>query len=147
MALRVQQVTRIGFFKTPKAKLARQKEKAPRERKAKRPGNDAAHLANITKLRCIVCGTHRNIHPHHLKCAGGRGAQMRAPDKFAIPLCGDDHMFGADPVEKHGRAGELTWFEKRGIDPIALSKALWAARGNLEAMQRVWKGFWESKKR
>jgi hypothetical protein len=49
---------------------------------------------------------------------------MRAEDKWALPLTHDEHING---VERTGSKNEFKWFMDRGINPLDLATALWAA--------------------
>lgn len=98
---------------------------------------DAEHLRNVRQLDCIACGKPAGsmlgleMNAHHLLRTGERGMGMRSPDKYAIPLHHSCHM------ELHHNGDEDGFLAERGIDGRAVAAALWAARGDLEAMRRV----------
>lgn len=136
MATEVPKEPAIGIFK--RSRYEREKEKAGRgaEKRSDRDGNDEKHLKAIRKCPCCIpsCNT-VGVDPHHLKCVPGhRGMGMRAPDALAVPLCRSHH----DEIESIGSRNEWAWFEKRGIDPIAIADALWRApRGNAAEYTRI----------
>ena len=111
-------------------------EKAPRPRqKRKREGNSSSHLDLIRKCPCAIPDCNDlAIQAHHLKATGERGAAMRSPDRFAVPLCVDHHLHG---VELVGSKNELGWFKERGVNALQLAADLWVARGNLRRMRSV----------
>lgn len=121
---------RIGNFKSEKTPHKKEKRSAD-----KRPGMDPEHLANIRKLPSCVSGK-RPCEAHHLKQTGTkeRGVSLKSTDKWAVPLTHDEHING---VERVGSKKEFEWFTARGVNPIELAKALWANRGDLEAMEKV----------
>jgi hypothetical protein len=59
---------------------------------------------------------------------------MKAEDKWAVPLTHDEHING---VERVGSKREFAWFQSRGVNCLELAKALWASRGNVDAMERI----------
>jgi hypothetical protein len=71
---------------------------------------------------------------HHLKTTGQRGAGMKSPDKFGLPMCEEHHLHG---VERAGSKNEISWFEKHGIEPLELAAALWMVSPDKGAMVRV----------
>jgi len=105
----------------------------PQHVRPKREGMDAQHLANVRQLPCAVCGT-IGLMPreaHHLLRTEERGLSRKSSDRWAIPLCVScHHSLHMDGDEERYLAG---W----GIDGRAVAKSLWAARGDLDAMERV----------
>jgi hypothetical protein len=112
------------------------KQKPKESWRAHRPGNDPEHLVNIRRLQCTVCGEKKFLQAHHLRsgpAAKQRGVAMKAPDRFAVPLCPPHH-------EEHSHIGsrrEMEWFAEYGIDCHALAEGLWNRRGDRNAMLRV----------
>jgi len=127
--------------------MPRLKERQPPKKKAsaadKREGMSAAHLKLIRLLPCCVCWGPGG-EAHHLKISTERGMGMRATDKWALPICHDDHI---DGVERVGSRNELAWFDKRGVRCLDLAAALWAAKGDLEKMRLVLASHREQQKR
>jgi len=106
-------------------------------KRKERDGMSRAHLDNMAGLPCLGCGQRKaTVVGHHLcaglMAAGVRGMGMKAPDRFAVPLCFECH----DAVH-HYKGGEEAWLMERAVDGRAASDALWAARGDVEAMARV----------
>lgn len=102
-----------------------------------KPGMDMGHLANIRLLPCCVCGE-SGVHAHHLKRLTGEGPTgigRRRDDRWAIPLCPRHHNGHRDSA--HGNGNDEVWLAGKGVDGRALAYALWAARGDMEGMQRV----------
>ena len=100
-----------------------------------RPGNDPTHLELIRQLPCCICLSRKEVQAHHLKCGGERGMGLKAPDKFAVPLCAIPHH---DEVERIGSRNEMAWFEdKGGFDPLELANALWSAPRDATAMLKI----------
>lgn len=102
-----------------------------------RPGMSEDHLAAIRKLPCLVCGTHKAIHAHHLrsgKIAQLRGVGLKAPDRFSVSLCWLHHS----EVHSIGSRKERDWLiEHSGIDAYNLADALWAASPDEHKMYRI----------
>lgn len=112
----------------------------------KRPGMSEAHLVLVRALPCIVCGTRKDIHAHHLKSGPARDERSlgaKATDQWTVPLCAIHHL--AD-VELVGSKRELEWFESKSImDPYSLAQGLWTAtRRGLAAMKKVWDAHWDA---
>lgn len=125
---------------TPRQK----KPKTPKEKRMDDPENSKEHQALIIQLPCCLpgCKSTKLVDPHHLLSAGGRGAALRAKDRFLVPLCHEHHFYGVH-LPSVGTAGELAWFADNGIsEPIALANGLWAVRGDLEKMMLVLMAHW-----
>lgn len=102
------------------------------KRREHRPGMDPDHLANIRKLPSIISGR-MPCDPHHLRVKQSRGTGLRAEDRWAIPLCRDEHI----DVHKVGSRKERQWFIERGVDCYLVANALWKAKGDVDAMNRI----------
>lgn len=133
MASEIERERILGNFKPSRS--ARLREKRNRDPRAKREGNSAKHLAAIRKLPCCVPGcTTVGCDPHHLKsgsAADERGMQLRATDRYAVPLCRHHH----DEVERIGSRNERRWFG--ALDAIELAGALWSATPNAAQMTKI----------
>lgn len=114
----------------PKPRIEKQ---MPQHTPRKRPDMDPKHLANVKICSCVACGDHFTVDPHHLLRVGPgeRGMSLTTKDRWAIPLCRKCH----DGL--HADGNEERWLARRGVDGRAVASALWAARGDLEAMRRV----------
>lgn len=98
---------------------------------SKRPGMDEKHLSLIRQLPSCISGK-GPCEAHHLRCAGGRGVGLKAEDRWAVPLTHEEHM----ELHRVGSKREFAWFASRGINCMALARALWNRR-RLEAMLKV----------
>jgi hypothetical protein len=79
-----------------------------------------AHLKFVASQPCLVCG--RNpADAHHLRFTQPRAMGLKVSDEFTVPLCRAHHR------EVHNYGNELAWWEKRSIDPVATSRALWGS--------------------
>jgi hypothetical protein len=99
-----------------------------------RDGMSESHLAMVRKLPCCVCEGCGPVNAHHLLRTGDptqRGTGRKAADKFAIPLGMRCHTF------LHAHGNDEVYLMGLGIDGRALASALWAARGDQEAMERI----------
>lgn len=102
-----------------------------------RHGMSESHLDNVRQCCCLICGSDV-VDAHHLMRSGERGAGMKSPDKYAVPLCNDlntGHHLGRNGPHAHG--DEDCWFAEHGLDGRAIAASLWRARGDLEAMRRI----------
>ena len=132
-----------GNFKPTRKQRIKTRKNRSAVKRAKRPGNDLGYLKKIKRLPCIVTGKTIDIDPHHLKCMGGRGAGMKAPDKHLVPLCRDEH----NKVEAIASTKEEAWFLERGIDCKKLAEELWLMRTNSKDMEAVFQKHWDRKPR
>lgn len=121
----------LGNFKRSRAERLAEKNRDTHE---DRDGNSYAHAALIRMLPCCICWKTPGGQIHHLKATGMRGAGMKSPDKFGLPMCEECHLQG---VERAGSKNELSWFSKRGIEALELCAALWAGTGDLARMLRI----------
>jgi hypothetical protein len=87
---------------------------------------DAAYLAYVRTLPCLVCGRPGPSDPAHIRAAaptyGKRytGKGEKPDDKWTLPLCRREH----DDQHRHN---ELAWWSSKGIDPFATAVALYTA--------------------
>jgi len=128
-------------FKKSRSQRVNERKNKSAVKRAKRPGNDLAHLKNIKRLPCIVTGVRHNMDPHHLKCMGERGAGMRSTDSKAVPLTREQH----NKVEALGSSHDEQWFWDHGIDCKKLANELWLMRTNFPDMEAVWQKHWDKK--
>lgn len=131
MASQIERPLVLANFKRSRAERLAEK---VRDDHDDREGNSRAHAALIRKLPCCVCPKTPGETIHHLKATGLRGAGMKSPDKFGVPMCPECHLQG---VERAGSKNELAWFSKRGIEALELAAALWNATGDLPKMVRI----------
>jgi DNA recombination protein Rad52 len=82
---------------------------------------DREHLKRVAAQPCLVCG--RNpAQAHHLTFAQPRARSLKVSDEWTVPLCALHHR------ALHDHGNELTWWQTKGIEPIGIAQALWAAR-------------------
>jgi hypothetical protein len=80
---------------------------------------DRDHLRFVAAQPCLVCGRTPSD-PHHIKFAEQRTIGRRVSDRFTVPICRLHHR------ELHRRGDERAWWQKQGIDPLAVAASLWA---------------------
>lgn len=84
------------------------------------------YLAFLHELPCVVTGRY-GVQAAHLSYASimhghfGRGKQTKAPDRFALPLCPEEHA-----LQHSGKVGsERDYWASKGINPHDLANTLW----------------------
>jgi hypothetical protein len=99
------------------------------------------HLDFIRGLPCLVCHDNTSTEAAHVRfsCEGKRqtGKAEKPDDKWTVPLCGRHHrdqheMRGTDEL-----TGEKVYWLTVGIDPIAISKDLYAVSGDHAEGERI----------
>ncbi len=105
------------------------------EKHKDRPGMSESHLALIRKMPCARCLRVPASEAHHLKSIPGtRGAGLRAPDKFAVPLCRQHH----EEIERAGTRNEMSMMAASGVANVhVLASDLWNASGDLPKMVKI----------
>jgi hypothetical protein len=119
----------FGAESGPEKRKANGQERRPRQSK---PGSkevtiigkpvrerDRDHLRFVAAQPCLVCGRTPSD-PHHVKFAEQRAMGRRVSDRFTVPICRLHHR------ELHRRGNERAWWQKQGIDPLAIAASLWA---------------------
>src|SRR4029078_1380619 len=76
------------------------------------------HLRFVRTQPCLVCAKQPSD-PHHLPFAQPRALGRKVSDQYTVPLCRAHHR------EAHRAARELSWWQSRGIAPLAVAEALW----------------------
>jgi hypothetical protein len=79
---------------------------------------DKVHLKFVALRPCLVCGR-KPCDPHHLRFAQVRALGRKVSDEFTVPLCRLHHR------ELHRAGNEAGWWDKVGIDAIAIARNLW----------------------
>jgi len=79
---------------------------------------DRAHVKDVAKQPCLVCGR-RPADAHHLRFAQSSTLARKVSDEFTVPLCRGHHR----EVHRHG--DEAAWWTRTGIDPAAAARVLW----------------------
>lgn len=98
--------------------------------------HDDKHLAFIRTLPCVVSGVQVNIEAAHIRysdAAWGKvnpGIGAKPDDKWTIPLSAAEHRLNRD-AQHNGN--EREFWQRNGIDPLPVARALWAVSGDYEA--------------
>ena len=79
---------------------------------------DREHLKFVAAQPCLICGRTPSD-PHHIKFAEQRAMGRKVSDRFTVPICRLHHR------ELHRRGNERSWWENKGIDPLAIAETLW----------------------
>jgi hypothetical protein len=79
---------------------------------------DRDHIRHVIKQSCLICGRHPSD-PHHLRFAQSRALGRKVSDEFTVPLCRGHHR------ELHRHGNESAWWQKIGIDPFPVARAMW----------------------
>jgi hypothetical protein len=79
---------------------------------------DREHLKFVAAQPCLVCGRIPSD-PHHLKFAEQQAMERKVSDRFSVPICRLHHR------ELHRRGNERAWWQKQGIDPLAMAATFW----------------------
>lgn len=96
-----------------------EREEPPKQRAPKRKG----YLAFLHELPCVVTGRY-GVQAAHVSYASpmhghwGRGKGTKAPDRFALPLCPEEH-------DRQHRMNEEAYWACVGINPHELANTLW----------------------
>jgi hypothetical protein len=78
-----------------------------------------AHLKFVAGHPCLICDR-QPADAHHIRYAQPRALGRKSSDEFTVPLCRIHHR------ELHRVGDERTWWQRVGIDPLAVARALWA---------------------
>jgi hypothetical protein len=100
---------------------------------------DEAYLELIRQCPCLHCGMDPCWEAAHVRMASGArgkasGAGKTPADKWALPLCGEDHRVA---LRAQHNIGERAFWSDIGIEPVLTCERLYAARGDLVAMRAV----------
>lgn len=122
----------------PGALLKRASEDQPRTRRSE-AGRDPDYLAEIRQLPCLCCGVEPAGEAAHVRMASAAfgkasGLQKKPDDKWALPLCADDHRLARHAQHK---MSELSFWGKLRINPMLAAHRLYQKRGDLVAMQAM----------
>jgi hypothetical protein len=91
---------------------------------------DRDHIRQVIKQPCLVCGRQPSD-PHHLRFAQSRTLGRKVSDEFTVPLCRAHHR------EVHRCGNEGSWWQKTGIEPLAVARALWLETHPLGQSERA----------
>lgn len=122
----------------PPGSLLKRHASQPRSAASEAAGRDVSYLAMVRQLPCLKCGMipSEAAHVRMSSAAFGKtsGLQKKPEDRFALPLCSDDHRLARDA--QHSRS-ELSFWGEIGINPLIVCEKLYAQRGDLVAMDNV----------
>jgi hypothetical protein len=76
-----------------------------------------AYLKSVRGRPCLICM--KQAEAHHVNHAEEHGISMKVGDNWVVPLCHSCHM------NLHLYGDEKTWWDMRGVDPIAWAKFGW----------------------
>jgi hypothetical protein len=79
-----------------------------------------AHLKFVASQPCLVCGR-SPADAHHLRFTQPRAMGLKVSDEFTVPLCRVHHR------DVHSHGDEVAWWQRRAIDPLVTSRALWVS--------------------
>jgi hypothetical protein len=88
---------------------------------------DREHLKFVAAQSCLICGRAPSD-AHHIKFAEQRAMGRKVSDKFTVPVCRLHHR------ELHRRGNERVWWQKQGIEPLAVAAALWKKSHDVEEL-------------
>lgn len=98
------------------------------------------HLANMRLCSCVVCGVVPS-EACHIRFSSAEynkvnpGVGSKPADFWTISLCSWHHRLAPD--SQHETGDELAFWNRHGIDPLAVASQLWEARDNLEKMIEI----------
>ncbi len=100
---------------------------------------DPDYLALVRQLPCLKCGVEpcgEAAHVRFASAAFGKASGMgkKPADKWALPLCGDDHR--VNRTAQH-RGSEQAFWADLGINPLMTAEKLFAQAPDLVAMCAV----------
>jgi hypothetical protein len=81
---------------------------------------DKSHLKYVASQPCLICGR-SPADAHHLRFTQPRAMGLKVSDEFTVPLCRIHHR------DVHSVGDEVSWWERRAIDPLATSRVLWVS--------------------
>lgn len=91
-----------------------------------KPLRDAAHLARIREMPCIVTNRPGPCDPHHIRI-GWHAKGMKPPDDWCVPLSHAEH------VRLHSIGEKTYWLSELGKQPYLLGEFLRAYARSLRA--------------
>lgn len=101
----------------------------------RRPKKRSDYLSFLHKLPCIVTGRY-GVEAAHVSYKNamhghfGRGKGTKAPDRFALPLCPEEH------AAQHAM-NEREYWQSKGINPHALANTLWGLFSDYDEAEAV----------
>ena len=107
------------------------------EKTRSRPKREQKHfsafLRKIRQCACVICGMQAEA-AHVRMSSAAHGKSNGRDDKWVVPLCPGHHRL--NPDAQHN-SGEAAWWSRQEMDPLDIAQRLWAARDDLEQMQKI----------
>ncbi len=112
---------------------------APRPSKRAESDNDPTYLAELRQMPCLCCGLQPCGEAAHVRMASAAfgkasGLGKKPADRWALPVCAVEHRIAKEA--QHNR-NEAAFWESYDISPLVVAVDLYAARGDLVAMENV----------
>ena len=86
---------------------------------------EAAHIARVAAIPCLVCGRASTVHHVTASRFGGRIARSH---KRVVPLCPAHHQIQHGPEDSVEALGHGGFYHRHGIDLLEVADRLWATR-------------------
>lgn len=83
---------------------------------------EAAHIARVAAMPCLVCGARSTV--HHVT-ASRHGGRITRTHRRVVPLCPRHHQIQHGPEESVEALNHGGFFARYGIDLEAVGDALW----------------------
>jgi hypothetical protein len=101
--------------------------------------DDPDYLAMVRQMPCLYCGVEPCGEAAHVKYSSATFGRLialgrRPHDRYAVPLCRDDHLNARHAQHK---GNEAAFWEALSISPYLVAERLYAQRGDLVAMRAV----------
>jgi hypothetical protein len=90
------------------------------------------YLWLIRSCPCVICGAQAEA--AHVRMSSAKYSKANGrDDKWCVPLCPGHHRL--NPDAQHN-SGEAEWWDRQGIDPLAIAKRLWESQ-DLQEMRAI----------
>ncbi len=119
-----------GRFRRPDTAFTVKRSKPIRGRQ-----HDEKHLAFIRILPCLVTGSRYCVEAAHIRYSDSLwgkinpGIGRKPDDKWVVPLSAEMHRLGK---EAQHNGNEREFWERHGIDPLPIARALWTVSGDYD---------------
>lgn len=124
-----------GLYRKPVTAFTVERREKPRGRQ-----RDAKHLAFIRTLPCLVSGSNFNVEAAHIRYSDAAwkkfnpGVGQKPHDYWTVPLSAEEHRLGR--LAQHN-GNEREFWERHGIDPLPIARALYDVTGDYEAGLKI----------
>jgi hypothetical protein len=99
-----------------------------RTRKKAASADEKRHMDRVAALGCLISGKPATL--HHVSSTI-HGARITRSHKRIVPLAPEYHLIQHGPKTSVEALGHLGFFERYGIDLLAVADALWAETQSL----------------